>query len=241
VAIIDEILRQQQQVQNQPQVPVADPQAQQSSWIQDLIGKRYENQTERLKRSPMGFDFQREPYDPSSYYKQLGQYRDVSRTQTTIAQQIAANHQAKAQQAALEAAQAAANAATSGVQANFGSSVGEVVGKVAGRVGSIISSGMKELGKPYVYGNEGPGSFDCSGLMQYIFKENGVRLPRTAAQQQRVAKRVSNPKPGDLVFYGYPAHHVALYLGHGKMLAAPHTGANVRVQPVYGNPTYGRI
>jgi cell wall-associated NlpC family hydrolase len=242
VAIIDELLKQQQQLQNQPQAPVADaPPQQTSSWVQDLISKRYDPQTERLKRNPMGFDFQREPYDPSSYYKQLGQYRDISRTQTTIAQQVAANHQAKAQQAALEAAQAAANAATSGIQANFGTSVGNVVGKVAGRVGSIISSGMKELGKPYIYGNEGPNSFDCSGLMQYIFKENGIKLPRTAAQQQRAAKRVSNPRPGDLVFYGYPAHHVALYLGNGKMLAAPHSGANVRVQPVYGNPTYGRI
>lgn len=106
---------------------------------------------------------------------------------------------------------------------------------------AIIATGLTEIGKPYHYGDEGPNAFDCSGLMQWIFGKNGIKLPRTAAQQQQVATVVTKPVPGDLVFYGSPAHHVALYLGNGRMLAAPHTGANVRVQDVYGNPTYGRI
>jgi hypothetical protein len=106
---------------------------------------------------------------------------------------------------------------------------------------SIIAYGFSEIGKPYHYGDEGPNAFDCSGLMQFIFGKAGIKLPRTAAQQQKVASLVSKPVPGDLVFYGAPATHVALYLGGGKMLAAPHTGANVQVQSVYGNPTYGRV
>lgn len=106
---------------------------------------------------------------------------------------------------------------------------------------AIIATGMTEIGKPYHFGDEGPNAFDCSGLMQFIFGKNGITLPRTAAQQQKVATPVSNPVAGDLVFYGAPATHVALYLGGGRMLAAPHTGANVRVQDVYGSPTYGRI
>lgn len=105
----------------------------------------------------------------------------------------------------------------------------------------IIAYGLQEIGKPYHYGDEGPNSFDCSGLMQYIFGKAGIKLPRTAAQQQQFATTVTNPVPGDLVFYGAPATHVALYLGGGRMLAAPHTGANVQVQSVYGSPTYGRI
>jgi hypothetical protein len=105
----------------------------------------------------------------------------------------------------------------------------------------IIAYGMQEIGKPYHFGDEGPNAFDCSGLMQWIFGKAGIQLPRTAAQQQKVATPVTNPQPGDLVFYGAPATHVALYLGNGRMLAAPHTGANVRVQDVYGSPTYGRI
>lgn len=106
---------------------------------------------------------------------------------------------------------------------------------------SIIAYGLQEIGKPYHYGDEGPNAFDCSGLMQWIFGKAGIKLPRTAAQQQQFATPITDPKPGDLVFYGAPAHHVALYLGNGRMLAAPHTGANVRVQDVYGTPTYGRV
>lgn len=106
---------------------------------------------------------------------------------------------------------------------------------------SVIAYGMSEIGKPYHYGDEGPNSFDCSGLMQFIFGRAGIKLPRTAAQQQSVTTVVTSPAPGDLVFYGAPATHVALYLGAGRMLAAPHTGANVRVQAVYGSPTYGRV
>ncbi|MFY3742119.1 MAG: cell wall-associated NlpC family hydrolase [Candidatus Nitrosomirales archaeon] len=219
------------------------PNTQNTSWVKELIDKRYQPQTERLKRSPMGFDFKREPFDPSSYYKQLGQFRDISRAATSVSQQIATNRENAQRQAEFEAARNAASKAAGGVNANFtySNTNDNYSGKASGISSSIIRSGMKQLGKPYVFGAEGPGTFDCSGLMQYIFGNNGVRLPRTAAQQQRVAKRVNNPQPGDLVFYGYPAHHVALYLGNGKMLAAPHSGAVVRVQPVYGSPTYGRV
>jgi hypothetical protein len=108
-------------------------------------------------------------------------------------------------------------------------------------IASIIAYGMQEIGKPYHYGDEGPNSFDCSGLMQYIFGKAGIKLPRTAAQQQKFATPVSKPLPGDLVFFGNPAHHVGLYLGDGRMLAAPHTGAVVRTQNVGQATGYGRI
>lgn len=109
------------------------------------------------------------------------------------------------------------------------------------RADQIIAYGMQEIGKPYRYGDEGPAAFDCSGLIQWIFGKAGLSLPRTAAQQQQLATITNSPVPGDLVFYNSPATHVALYLGNGRMLAAPHTGAKVRVQDVYGSPTYGRI
>jgi len=109
------------------------------------------------------------------------------------------------------------------------------------RADQIIAYGMQEIGKPYHYGDEGPNAFDCSGLMQWIFGKAGIKLPRTAAQQQQVVTPVSNPVPGDLIFWGNPAHHVALYLGNGRMLAAPRTGVPVRVQDVYGKPMYGRV
>jgi hypothetical protein len=111
------------------------------------------------------------------------------------------------------------------------------------KVDQLIGFASSELGKPYVYGDEGPNTFDCSGLMQYVFGLVGLKLPRTAAQQQRFATKVSSPVPGDLVFYGNPAHHVALYIGNGKQIAAPHTGATVAIQSVNygGNPTFGRV
>jgi hypothetical protein len=107
---------------------------------------------------------------------------------------------------------------------------------------SLIKYGMTQVGDPYVFGAEGPSAFDCSGLMLFVFEHFGLKLPRTAAQQQRFAKPVTGaPRPGDLVFWGAPAHHVALYVGGGKVLSAPHAGANVRVQDVWGSPTYGRV
>jgi cell wall-associated NlpC family hydrolase len=108
------------------------------------------------------------------------------------------------------------------------------------RVDDVIAYGSAEVGKPYVYGAEGPSAFDCSGLIQYVFAKAGISLPRTAAQQQRAVTQVTTPRAGDLIFWGAPAHHVALYLGGGRMLAAPHSGAKVQVAPVYGSPTYGR-
>lgn len=111
------------------------------------------------------------------------------------------------------------------------------------KVQDLITYAQAEIGKPYVFGDEGPNSFDCSGLMQWVYAKVGLKLPRTAAQQQAAAKPVSAAQalPGDLVFWGAPAHHVGLYIGGGKMIAAPHSGAKVRVQDVYGTPTYGRV
>lgn len=110
------------------------------------------------------------------------------------------------------------------------------------KASDAISVASGELGKPYSYGAEGPGAFDCSGLIQYVYNHVGISLPRTAAAQQAATTPTAKPKPGDLVFYGTPAHHVGLYLGAGRMIAAPHTGAKVQIQAVYGTPSnYGRV
>lgn len=109
------------------------------------------------------------------------------------------------------------------------------------KVDQVIANAQAELGKPYVWGDEGPDTFDCSGLMQWIFGQVGISLPRTSEEQQAWANPVTDPLPGDLVFYGRPAHHVGLYIGAGKMVNAPYTGADVRVDEV-GTPTsYGRV
>jgi hypothetical protein len=105
-----------------------------------------------------------------------------------------------------------------------------------------ITYAQGELGKPYSYGSEGPNAFDCSGLIQWVYSHVGIDLPRTAAAQQSATKPTETPRPGDLVFWGSPAHHVGLVIGGGKMIAAPHTGAKVQVQDIYGTPSgYGRV
>lgn len=110
-------------------------------------------------------------------------------------------------------------------------------------VDTILQEAAAQEGKPYVFGDDGPNSFDCSGLITYVYGLVGISLPHNAAQQQRSSKvqRVSTPQPGDLVFYGNPASHVALYVGNGKMISAPHSGASVHLTSVTGSPTYGRV
>ncbi|WP_327146922.1 C40 family peptidase [Nocardia sp. NBC_01327] len=99
-----------------------------------------------------------------------------------------------------------------------------------------ISAAASELGKPYVYGAEGPNSFDCSGLTQYVTRASGVSIPRTSQDQYRLLPKV-NPadiQPGDLIFPGAEFNggnptHVMMYIGNGQCIEAPHTGADVRV------------
>lgn len=107
-----------------------------------------------------------------------------------------------------------------------------------------IAVAYSEIGKPYKYGDEGPNTFDCSGLIQFIYKGAGVTLPRTAKEQQKATTRISRAelRPGDLVFWGNPAHHVALYIGGGRIIQAPQTGELVDNVPLWGTPTnFGRV
>jgi cell wall-associated NlpC family hydrolase len=110
-----------------------------------------------------------------------------------------------------------------------------------GVLDTVIAAGQRELGTPYVYGGTGPTGFDCSGLTQYAYKQAGISIPRTSEQQQGFAVATASPVPGDLVFWGNPAYHVAIYLGNGKILAAPHTGTLVQVEDIYGSPTFGHV
>jgi peptidoglycan endopeptidase LytE len=87
------------------------------------------------------------------------------------------------------------------------------------------------LGRPYVYGGNSPGSgFDCSGLVYYVYRKLGIRLPRTSYGQFDVGLRVPRNRlqPGDLVFF-YGLGHVGLYIGAGRFIHAPHTGARISI------------
>jgi hypothetical protein len=112
---------------------------------------------------------------------------------------------------------------------------------MATNVDRVLTLATAQIGDRYVYGDEGPDTFDCSGLVQWVYGHVGIELPRTAHEQQAATAPVGTPLPGDLVFYGRPATHVGIYVGGGKMIDAPHPGATVRVDSV-GTPTnYGRV
>ena len=118
----------------------------------------------------------------------------------------------------------------------------------------VIDRAMSQIGVQYVWGGgtgrgpsrgipDGLGSpldrigFDCSGLMLYAFNGAGVSLPRVSRNQFNAGRKVpiSDLRPGDMVFFqnpGAPIHHVALFIGNGKMIEAPYTGASVRVVPL---------
>jgi len=99
----------------------------------------------------------------------------------------------------------------------------------------IVSIALKYLGRPYVWAASGPRSFDCSGFTRFVYAQVGVSLPHSSRMQINYGARVSraNLKPGDLLFFYSPIHHVAIYLGNGKMVHAPHTGDVVSIDPVY--------
>jgi cell wall-associated NlpC family hydrolase len=106
---------------------------------------------------------------------------------------------------------------------------------------AAIAAARSKLGVPYVWGATGPGAFDCSGLTQWSYAHAGINLPRTAAEQWYSGPHPSlaQLEPGDLLFWALntsdPAtiHHVTIYIGRGLMIAAPYTGENVQIQPVY--------
>jgi cell wall-associated NlpC family hydrolase len=105
----------------------------------------------------------------------------------------------------------------------------------------VIAVAKTLLGIWYVYGGSTPSGFDCSGFTSYVFRQVGISLPRTAAQQQSYAQRISNPQPGDLVFFGYPAYHVGIYAGGGMMYDSPRPGETSGLHKIWStNVTYGR-
>ncbi len=111
-------------------------------------------------------------------------------------------------------------------------------GPASGQASAAVQFAYNQLGKPYYYGGAGPNSYDCSGLTMRAWGAAGVALPHNAAAQQSGIPAVSlgNLEPGDLVFFGSPAYHVGIYIGSGRMIAAPHTGTVVQIQPI-GSPT----
>ena len=119
-----------------------------------------------------------------------------------------------------------------GLKAFLASRGSESSGSVSTMVALLA---LQHLGKPYVWGATGPNSFDCSGLVCYVYAQLGVRLPRVTFAQVLIGKGVSPGElaPGDLVFFRLHKH-VGIYLGGGWYVHAPQTGDVVKVSPLSG-------
>lgn len=107
--------------------------------------------------------------------------------------------------------------------------------KVSSRAQIAVQAALRQLGVPYRYAMSKPGvAFDCSGLTTYAWGKAGVSMPRNSRAQFNALPKVPKQlaQPGDLVFTGYPIHHVGIYLGGGRMVHAPQTGDVVKIGPI---------
>ncbi|MEU5664218.1 NlpC/P60 family protein [Streptomyces longwoodensis] len=121
--------------------------------------------------------------------------------------------------------------------------LGEDDGKPTAEGERAVRNAVRQLGKPYQWGAEGPRSYDCSGLTSWAWDRAGTPIPRTSQEQWAKLPRVPLDalRPGDLVVYFPEATHVALYLGDGLVVQAPRPGARVKVSPLAANPVLGAV
>jgi cell wall-associated NlpC family hydrolase len=146
-----------------------------------------------------------------------------------------ARAEARARAARLAAERAAAGTGSGG-HVGGGVSHGTSAG---GRV--AVAYAFNQLGKWYLWGADGPSRFDCSGLTMRAWQQAGVYLPHYSVAQYELTEHVpvSQARPGDLVFYANNTsdpnsiHHVAIYIGGGRMIEAPHSGAQVRISSIW--------
>ncbi|MGW1005409.1 C40 family peptidase [Streptomyces sp. NPDC002520] len=119
----------------------------------------------------------------------------------------------------------------------------EIKSKASAPGKAAVAFATAQLGKPYVWGAEGPGSFDCSGLTSQAWASAGHPIPRTSQEQWRQLEHVGieDMRPGDLIIYFDDASHVAMYVGDGAIIHAPRPGRWVTVAGAGSMPILGVV
>jgi cell wall-associated NlpC family hydrolase len=119
------------------------------------------------------------------------------------------------------------------IGANGSSAPQPYTGSTSTQAGKAVAFTYAQLGKPYQWGATGPGSYDCSGLVQAAWAAAGVAIPRDTYDQWAALPHIATSaiQPGDLLYYDGEGH-VAMYVGGGYIIDAPHTGADVEKIPM---------
>uniref|UniRef100_UPI0004CBC641 C40 family peptidase n=1 Tax=Streptomyces sp. NRRL S-15 TaxID=1463886 RepID=UPI0004CBC641 len=174
-------------------------------------------------------------------------HRTLGTQRKKIEQRIAAAKKSESRLEAQQRSQLAALEKKEAVEAQAKwkrSGNAQRVGTTAGPAGrKAIAFATRQIGKPYVWGAEGPDSFDCSGLTSQAWLHAGVAIPRTSQEQWRQLKHVpvAGMRPGDLIIYFADATHVGIYIGGGQIIQAPRPGRSVYVSPVASMPILGVV
>lgn len=105
---------------------------------------------------------------------------------------------------------------------------------VAGKRKRVLELMRRHEGTPYRYGGTTPAGFDCSGFTQYVYRQVGIKLPRTSSMQRRAGRTIprSQARPGDLV---YMPGHIGIYIGNGMMYDSPRTGKRIGARKIWSN------
>jgi cell wall-associated NlpC family hydrolase len=171
--------------------------------------------------------------------KKLTEAKAVLAKLTTEQQQTLANQDQQQTADAQTLAESALGTTPDTSDASSTSTTSTAAGSAKGE--AALAWARKQLGKPYRFGATGPNAFDCSGLTLGAWKAAGVSINRTSQAQFRNGQAVakSDLQPGDLVFFYSGISHVALYVGNGIVLHAPHTGSNVKYAKLDSMPFAG--
>jgi cell wall-associated NlpC family hydrolase len=104
----------------------------------------------------------------------------------------------------------------------------------AGDVGAVLRFALAQLGRPYLWGAVGPAAYDCSGLVQTSYRVAGLLLPRVSIEQSMVGQEVfrHDVRPGDLIFFYQPVHHVAIAVDNLRAIHAPSFGETVKLASI---------
>lgn len=145
-----------------------------------------------------------------------------------------------ARKAAAEDRSSSDGSSSSGNSPSGDSSGDSSGGSSASKGRAAVNQAMKKLGSWYQWGAAGPSRFDCSGLTQWAYARVGVNLPHYSRAQYTSGRHVARGdlRPGDLLFFGSPIHHVGMYIGGGDFIEAPYTGARVRIASLSGRGDY---